>query len=205
MSGKSFSFNFFGYPVRVDLMFFLLAAMLAGSRSNPQYILSWVAVVFVSVLAHEMGHAVIGRSFGLDPRIELTTGGGLTWWQNSRPLTYKQDFLISLAGPAVGLCIGGMVWGGWRYLPLYNVSIQLYYVVLGDLLWVNIGWSVLNLLPILPLDGGNLMRILVKKIRGAHEERLPLQISIGCGALLFLAAISRQMIWGAMLSGSTLR
>ncbi len=201
MNGKSFSFNFFGYPVRVNLMFFLLAALLAGGRSNPQYILSWMAVVFVSVLAHEMGHAVVGRYFGLEPRIELYTGGGLTWWAYPRPLSYRQDFCISLAGPAVGLVIGGMVWSFWRYVPLHNVSIRLYYVVLGDLLWVNIGWSVLNLLPILPLDGGNLMRIMVQKIRGAHEERLPLQISIGCGALLFLAALSRQMIWGAMLSG----
>ena len=201
MSGKSFSFKLFGYPVRVDLMFFLLAAVLAGSRSNPQYILSWVAVVFVSVLAHEMGHAVMGGRFGLEPRIELYTGGGMTWWERPRPLSYRQDFLISLAGPAVGLFIGGMVWFFWRYVPLYNMSIRLYYVILGDLLWVNIGWSVLNLLPMLPLDGGNLMRILVKKVRGAHEERLPLLISIGCGAVLFLLALSRQMIWGAMLSG----
>lgn len=201
MSGKSFNFNFFGYPVRVDLMFFLLAAFLVGSRSVPLEILIGVAVIFVSVLAHEMGHAVVGRRYGLNPRIELYTGGGLTYWESPRSLSYRQDFFISLAGPAVNLCIGGMVWFFWSYVPVYNFSPQLYYRLIGDLLWVNIGWSVLNLLPILPLDGGNLMRIIVKKFRGPYEERLPLQISIGCGALIFLAALSRQMLWGAMLSG----
>ena len=201
MSGKSFSFNIFGFPVRVDLMFFLLAALLAGGRSNPQYILSWVAVVFVSVLAHELGHAAAGRHFGLKPRIELYTGGGLTWWESGRSLSPRQDFLITLSGPAVGLIVGGLVWLARGYAPLYNAPIRLYYVVMGDLLWVNIGWSILNLLPMLPLDGGKLMRIAVQKVRGPYEERLPLQISIGCGALLFLGALSLHMLWGAMLSG----
>lgn len=201
MSRKTFNFHVWGFPVRVDLLFFLLAALLAGGRSNPHYILTWVAVVFVSVLAHELGHAAAGRNFGLNPRIELYTGGGLTWWEYPRNLSPRQEFFITLAGPAVGLAIGAAVWFVVRYAPMHNAPPRLYYVVMGDLLWVNIIWSVLNLMPMLPLDGGKLMRIVVQKVRGPYEEQLPLQISIGCGALLFLLAVSRQMIWGALLSG----
>ncbi len=199
-STKGFTFNLFGFPVHVDPFFFLLAAILGGSRADLTRMAIWIGVVFVSVLAHELGHAFIGRQYGLHPAIELYTGGGLTWWQSSRPLSHFEEFSVSLAGPAIGLVVGGMGWMLQRNIPLSESTRNLH-IILLELLWINIVWSLLNLLPMLPLDGGNIMRVIVQKIRGYRDERLPLMISIGTGVIIFLAALSYGSLWGMMLCG----
>ena len=152
-NAKGFTFNLFGFPVHVDPFFFLLAAILGGSRTDLTRMALWIGVVFVSVLIHELGHAFIGRNYGLHPAIELYTGGGLTWWQSSRPLSHFEEFAVSLAGPATGLIVGIAAWMLQLQLPLSETTRNLH-IILIELRWVNIVWSILNLLPMLPLDGG---------------------------------------------------
>lgn len=214
LQSRVFTFHVFGIRVHVDLYFFLMALILGGNQRNLGFIAIWVAVVFVSVLIHELGHALVSRKYGHAPWIELYPGGGLThgiertsrsvlYWRDLKIKTHDpfiENLAISLAGPAAGFIVGGIVWLGVQGMPDLNSSIYLR-VLVWDLMWVNIGWGILNLIPMLPLDGGNIMRIVVQKLRDDDDERLPLQISIGVGVIAAILALLNGLLWGVMLCG----
>ncbi|MEZ6147021.1 MAG: hypothetical protein R3B91_16710 [Planctomycetaceae bacterium] len=67
------TFSLFGIPVRVIAWFWLTAVILGFSSVHigPEYLLAWVAIVFVSILVHELGHALVAAAFGYPPRILL--------------------------------------------------------------------------------------------------------------------------------------
>jgi len=196
---RAWEFRLLGFPVRVDMSFWFLAVLLGLGSQDVRQILIWVSVVFVSILAHELGHAAMGRRFGLQGSIELYSMGGLTRWVTSRSLTHGQDITIGLAGPLTGLAIGGTVWAtvhltGWPESFYHRV-------IVGDLLWVNIGWGLLNLLPIEPLDGGHVVASTIHWIRGYRDEALPLLVSVIFGGAAVATALIFGMMWGALLAG----
>ncbi len=69
-------FRLAGFPVEIHPSFFILAVLLGLGAGDVRLILLWVAVVFVSILTHELGHAIVGRSYGLQPQIRLYSMGG---------------------------------------------------------------------------------------------------------------------------------
>ena len=187
-----------GFPIEIHWSFFLVATLL-GFSNDLRVLLVWVGVVFVSVLLHEMGHAFVGRRYGMHPEILLYGMGGLTSWRTGRRLTRAQSILVSVAGPAAGLLLGAIVWGITMIdMPDLN---PLGRMTLRSLLWVNIMWSLLNLLPILPLDGGNVMRSAVHIFKGGVDERLPCQISIVFAAAAAGAALMYGMTFAAIFAG----
>src|SRR5436309_2863710 len=102
-------------PVRVHVSFLMMTALLAmsGGRADPTRIVLWVASVFFSVLIHELGHATMGRAFGLAPQIDIHGMGGTTSWQvpiGAPAMTTGRRVLISLAGPGIGFVFGGIVY-----------------------------------------------------------------------------------------------
>ncbi len=191
-------FTLAGFPIQIHWSFFLMAALL-GFSNDLYVLLVWVGVVLVSVLLHEMGHALVGRRFGMQPEIFLYGMGGLTSWRTGRRLTRGQSILVSVAGPGAGLLLGAVVWGIMLIdMPELN---PLGRMALRSLLWVNIIWSVLNLLPILPLDGGNVMRSLVHILKGGVDDRLPRQISVAVAAAGAVAALLYGMTFAAIFAG----
>ena len=192
-------FRLLGFPVSVDPSFFLLAIFLGLGGRDFRLVAVWVGVVFVSILLHELGHAVAGRAFGLEPRIHLYSMGGLTSWRSARSLPHNRNIVISLAGPAAGFAMGLFILWLRSALPVRDSL--LLWVAVQDLLWVNVGWGLVNLLPILPLDGGNVMRSVVQAYRGDHDERTPRLVSIVTGALICLFALWARVFWGAFLAG----
>src|SRR5262245_30914333 len=100
-----------GVPVELDPAFFAVAALVGiGGGRGPGRLILFVIVVLISVLWHEMGHAVMFRHFGRAPRISLHGMGGLTSADGADvPFTPGQRFLSSLAGPVTGLVLGGLV------------------------------------------------------------------------------------------------
>ena len=196
-------FTLAGFPIQIHWLFFLVVALL-GRTYDLRILIVWIGVGFVSVLLHEMGHAFVGRRYGMHPEILLYAMGGLTSWRTARRLTRGQSILVSVAGPCAGLLLGTAVWGITLIeMPELN---PLGRIALDDLLRVNIFWSVLNLLPILPLDGGNVMRSLVHISRGGVDERLPRQISIAFAAAGAVAGLlygwTLAAIFGAYLAFS---
>ncbi len=192
-------FRLFGFPIHVHWTFLLLSALLAYGRNDTTALFMWIAVVFASVLIHELGHAAMGRSFGLSPSIQLYSMGGLTSWSGGRRLAPRQSLLVSLAGPAAGFVVGGAV---YLLRDMFPLSESFYARVLYyDLLWVNFGWGILNLLPILPLDGGQALRSFLQIVRGVDDLKTVQKISVVVGGGLAVLALSRGMLWGAMVAG----
>lgn len=195
---QTLNFKVFNFPVRVHFTFWIMALLLGLNMRNPLYILLWVVVVFVSVLIHELGHAALSARYGRYPWIELRSLGGVTVSARNTVLTHGQEILLSLAGPFAGFALGGVVYALSLVLPVGTPSFINVFVNL--LMWVNIAWGIFNLLPILPLDGGNVMRHLWLWLKNPYDERTPLKISIGVGILAVVAAIYFGMIWGAILA-----
>lgn len=157
-------FHVLRFPVRVQGWFFLIAVLFGLRRDwlPAGYLLEWVAVLFVAVLVHELGHAVAFRRYAQEPRVVLTGMGGLTY--GSAPFrTRREDIITSLAGPLTGLVVLG--------LPAYLLrqaldldSSRLLSQVVHDLYFVSFIWSLINLAPVLPLDGGHVVQALWGKV-----------------------------------------
>ena len=178
----------FGFPLSID-PFFFVTAWLIGGRQAPMWMVVWVVVVLIGVLAHELGHAFAGRRLGMAPWIRLMAFGGMTGWRRPLPLTPGQQIFISAAGPAVGIAIGGSVLLA-MFAGLFSSASPVVMRVVTDVMWVNLGWGVLNLLPILPLDGGHIASSVAGIVAGdrgrmaARVFSIILTVTIGLWALL---------------------
>jgi len=190
-------------PVRILPSFFLMTLLInAGLLDTaPGKLVVWAAVVLVSVLLHELGHAAACLAFGLEPSIDLHGMGGTTSWSARQQLSAGRRIAISLSGPAAGFLVGAVVVLAARVLGGAGVHPEgMGRFAYGSLLYVNIAWGALNLLPMLPLDGGNAMTQLLNAWTHGRGERPALIVSIvvaGASALLALRYLS---FWPALLA-----
>jgi Zn-dependent protease len=100
-------FRVFGIPVRISPVFWIVVLVLGinpRGGTRPAELVIWIAVVLVSILVHEMGHAAMQRRFGGRPWITLYALGGLASCDDCdrRP---SSQVLISLAGPVAGFLL----------------------------------------------------------------------------------------------------
>ena len=189
-------FRIFGFPVRVRASFLVLSVILGIGDGKPIGLAIWMVVVFVGILLHELGHALMGKAFGLSPAIELGGMGGLTYWAKGRNVGAGKSLLISLAGPAVGITIGVAA----KFIPAMPNPIL--HDLVRDIVWVNLYWGVFNLFPILPLDGGNALRSLVQMTKLFDAElvvRIVSLVALAGLGLLLLAAGGGRSIWNLIL------
>src|SRR5215475_9737000 len=175
----------FGIPVKVQPLFLLVVGFLGYSRNlGFEFLVEWIIVVFISILAHEFGHALTVRAFGLSPQILIYGFGGMTSWTDEKGVSPPKHIAISLAGPFAGFLFGGVVYLSNIALPDLFAD-HFGYVTYRDLLWVNWGWGIFNLLPVLPLDGGNVAysieQWVTKKHRGVITRVVSLLVAGGVG------------------------
>jgi Zn-dependent protease len=192
-------FRVFGFPVHVDLSFLVIVALLGyyPGVSASDFVL-WLLIAPLAVLVHELGHAVLARAAGAAPSIALAGFGGVTTYTLPRRVSRGRSIGISLAGPAVGLVIGGA-------LLVYDRSVGVAAGTLAASAWsaavfTTIGWSVLNLLPILPLDGGQALRELLPGDPPTRARRAA-WVSVVVGAAVVLLALKASYVFGALLAG----
>lgn len=185
----SVEFSLFRIPIRIHLWFWLMALWLWTLNSEQGWagLAIWVAVVFQGILMHELGHALVGRAFGRQPRIELIALGGLTWWEQREPLSPGRSLGVSIAGPAVGIVIGLIALVVMDSLRIPEESLGRY--ALSSLIYVNLGWGLLNLLPVLPLDGGNIVASLMEFLSPSRGRLLACYVSFTTIGLLLAATI----------------
>jgi Zn-dependent protease len=185
-------------PVQVHGSFFLTMLLFsAGNLKNPAIVAAWIAAAFVGVLLHELGHAYAGRAFGLAPAIQLHGMGGVTTWVAGKRLSPAKQIVISLAGPLVGIGIGLPL---LLLAPSMNLT-PLQAQAVDGVVWVNLGWGVLNLLPILPMDGGNIMSSFFQLFSPKHGETAARVVSMGVAATVGGAAVFFGFYFGALLAG----
>lgn len=155
----------------------------------------WVAVIFVSVLIHELGHALTAIFFGQKPKITLMALGGVTQRQGASK-SALQEFLIVLNGPMAGflLCFAFYV-----LLKSINSSSMPYLAYIAEIgTFVNLIWTLINLAPVYPLDGGHLMMIACRALFGFKGVRLGYLFSM----LLSIAIAVFFFFMQAILAGS---
>lgn len=176
-------FTLFGFPIVIHWLFWVNTALMGGAlgADTPEAfraVIGWVLAVLVSILIHELGHAFAMRSFG-DRRvgIVLYAFGGLA--QGSQRLTRKEDIQITAAGPGLQIAFGlGVGWAMTLY-PIHNPWLR---EVCDAFTVVSLFWALLNLVPILPLDGGRICAALLGNMRTA------LIISLVCAVALALSS-----------------
>jgi Zn-dependent protease len=154
VDGSIARFQVLGFQVNVQAGFLFICAffLLVGlSDQDPIWDpLAFCAVMFVSIIIHELGHALACRRLRVPVigDVEIHGFGGHVTHRRS---TSRNQLKISLAGPAAGLLFGLP----WLIPYLYVDLPEPARVVLLHVLWINIGWSLMNLIPTKPLDGGN--------------------------------------------------
>jgi len=183
-------------PIRLDPSLFLILALI-GYRPNVTLneILVWVVVAAFCILVHELGHAVAFLAFGKKPSVLLYGFGGVTSAEGA--MGPWASLTTSLAGPIAGFGLGGLilVWamtaGGPEPGTLLDTAFR-------DGLWACFGFGVLNLLPILPLDGGAAVAAFLRGVQGPSGEQVARYISIVFATLLGVLALKFGQIFAAL-------
>ena len=187
------NFRVLGIPVRVHPVFWLTSAWLAWSFSGgPQSnffvpkLLIGIGCIFVAILVHELGHALMNRRFGFHSEIVLYFFGGYA--TSTRHSTWR-DIAVSAAGPAAGFVLFGAVWGAIEILSTTKpftdrTTAELVVHALSISYFINLVWNVANLLPVEPLDGGQISRELFLHFdrRGGMVRHLQLSM-LAAGAV----------------------
>ncbi len=215
-------FSLAGIPVRVSVLFWLAAGLLGWRISQAfaagdqqallRYLVLWIGAAFISIMIHELGHALVYRFFGQATQVVLYHFGGLTvptlWGRRGARLP-QQQFLVSAAGPFaqlifVTLLIAVLKIGGYAVpFPIQSIGLQLglydgdridsplLFALVSFLLQVNIFWPLLNLMPVPPLDGGQMVREGLLTIGVPDATRIANILGTGAGGVLAWLAYSR--------------
>ncbi|MGE0321417.1 MAG: site-2 protease family protein [Polyangiaceae bacterium] len=198
-------FRLFGFPVQIEPSFWVIAVLFglntaAGSMSAIVVgMLTWLGILLVSLLVHELGHALAARAYGESPHIVLHVMGGRTVWDPRAEPTRLQRIVITAAGPLAGYLLAvcsfiALVVSGE---DLLGEKATLTGRVLSQLTILNVFWSTFNLLPVIPFDGGHILAAAL----GKGRERLSLMISVVVGVLAALAFLAGNMMFGAIILG----
>ncbi len=207
-------FSIAGIPVRVHPLFWVIALLFGSSSNSIIDLLTWIVAIFVCILIHELGHAFAMRRYGQGSQIILHFSGGLTvpesisWGGGyaSIALTANQQIFISLAGPFAGFIFAGLVlavsvaFGGtlipnfiFGFIPFPIVLLPIGGEILNSfvmsLLWISIFWGFINLMPVYPLDGGNVTRYILTQTDPLNGLRTSLWVSVIAGAAVAFAGL----------------
>ena len=197
--GLHWSLLVFGVVVATNLAGFFFPTFAPGASSAVLLAAGAIAAALLSlsILAHEFGHALVARHHGVGTN-------GITLWMlggvarlTGEPRTPRHAFDIAVAGPLVSVAIAAAA--GLSAVVSAVVGLPtLVVAVLGYLGAVNLGLAVFNMLPALPLDGGRALQAWkwhrngdreVATVEAAQIGRRVAQGMIGLGMLqLFLGA-----------------
>lgn len=186
-------------PIRIYPFFWVLAAIIGWMASNSiEGTAIWVAIIVVSVLIHEFGHALTAVAFGNQAQIELIGLGGVTQRQGPK-LSLWKDFLIVFNGPLAGFLLFMFATYLWSVLEKTHPH-SLWTETIRITALANLWWTIINLLPVHPLDGGRLLSIFLESIFGMRGIKMSFLISsiiaVACSILFF---IDRDLLPGAFL------
>lgn len=184
---------------KLDPLFLVLAFGIGWLNSStvPEIFL-WAIVIFISILVHELGHALTAIAFGHTAEITFMPLGGLTS-RTGPKLNSLREFLIVLNGPLAGFALYFLC----RFLLQANEfpsgSSLGYMLLIGT--YINLVWTILNLFPVFPLDGGKLVMILLEKMFGIKGGRIAYGVSFVTAALFaLLFFVMQELFAGAIFS-----
>ena len=154
--GKYHVCDAFGIPIYVDVSFLFLLLIFVMDFGSFTFGVAAALALAISVILHELGHALTARVFGYRTRdITLSLLGGCASLI-ALPRKAWQEFVTALAGPLVSFAIAGAV----LLLDVFGIVVQNAWLrnVLVYTLWMNVMLGAFNLLPGFPMDGGRIFR-----------------------------------------------
>ncbi len=192
--------NLFGIPFYIHPSWFLVLGLVTWSYSSglgaqfPQLSaglalllgLMTALMLFASVVAHELGHSFVAIGQGIDVKsITLFIFGGLASLEKESK-TPGEAFWVAIAGPLVSLLLCGIL----TAIGVTTAASGPLAAILGVLASVNLALALFNLIPGLPLDGGNILKAIVWKITGNPYK-----------GVTFASRVGQIFGWVAILSG----
>lgn len=236
-------FMLLGFPVRVAWTFWLGAiafgyefcrafALLSGNPVDPYsggnlgmgpLLVVWTLCLFLSILIHELGHALAFRRYGIQSSIVLYHFGGLavptssyTPGRSIARMREKEDLVVAAAGPALQLLsaaalimifkLAGYQIAIFNNMPAFlsrvpwlaegnMIDSEGLYALVSFYVFPSVVWALLNLVPVWPLDGGRIARSLIVINGGTIAQSL--WVSVICsGALAIYAFQNHQTFMG---------
>lgn len=195
---------------------------------GPANLVAWILCVLVSILVHEFGHALTMRAFGHWPEVVLHHFGGYATYRGRE--TPWRSLLITAAGPGVqfllfGLLLASSLWVlrnevSWVavLLPQNFLNVQWIipdllsragvfgkgtplYAMMSSLLFINLFWPLLNLLPVFPLDGGRILQsvLTIAGVRASQNWTLKVGVALGTIVAVYFL-LQGNFIAGAMFA-----
>ncbi len=192
--------NLFGIPLYIHPSWFLVLGLVTWSYSSglgAQFPLlsgglalllglMTALLLFASVVAHELGHSFVAKAQGIDVKsITLFIFGGLASLEKESK-TPAEAFWVAIAGPLVSLLLSGI----FIAIGFGTVTSGPLAAIIGVLASVNLALALFNLIPGLPLDGGNILKALVWKITGNPYK-----------GVVFASRVGQIFGWVAIASG----
>lgn len=217
MFGKRFElFKLFGFPIRIDLSWFIVAVLVTWTLATLVFPQDYEGLgqgtywgmgvvgalgLFLSIVLHELGHALVARQYGVPMGgITLFIFGGVAEMSADSP-SAKAEFMVAIGGPLVSvliaaLCLGTAELGGSVEWPMAMVGVVHYLGV------INAAVVVFNMVPAFPLDGGRVLRSILWYWKGSLRWATRVTSRIGGGFGLFLIGAGiLTVIRGALLGG----
>lgn len=192
--------NLFGIPFYVHPSWFFILTLVTWTYGNQLAVLFpglggafplllgllTALLLFASVLAHELGHSFVAIRQGIEVKsINLFLFGGLANLEKESK-TPAEAFMVAIAGPVVSLLLFGI-------LTLIGANLSLsgpLTAIIGLVASINLALALFNLIPGLPLDGGNILKAIVWKITGNQYK-----------GIIFASRVGQLFGWIAILSG----
>jgi len=201
------NFKLFGMPITVQPFFFLILAMFGGAFdllngfTTAKFLLVIVFIIagFISILIHELGHALMMKKYGRHPEIILHGFGGVAI-SSGIPFTKKQSILVTAMGPLAQLILSGLAFGILKLMEGKFPTDQSFYFV-HSLWFVSWYWALLNLIPIFPLDGGQLLSAFMgpRRQKDVHLTGIVLAGLIIAGLIYLLITTGHLQIFALVI------
>lgn len=195
-------FSLFNIPIRVLPWFWLTLAFIGGvlrvdGKEAFFLLLLFLIAGFISILVHELGHALTAKAFGKRVEIVLQAFGGYAAYSGGAPLSRMRTFLVTAAGPALQIVLGvaALLFLSFQatqndvtlreFVGAYhNSSPSVYFW--ATLTGISFIWAILNLLPVLPLDGGRLLQTILGPSRIKLTLMISIAVAVGVGVLYYM-------------------
>ncbi|MGB3513685.1 MAG: site-2 protease family protein [Microcoleaceae cyanobacterium] len=200
MNGSFRVGNLFGIPFYINSSWFIVLGLVTLTYSDslafqfPELggILPWILgliaalLLFSSVLAHELGHSFVALSQGIEVKsITLFIFGGLASLDRESK-TPAEAFWVAIAGPLVSILLFGL----FTAINVFTGIAGPLAAIIQLLAYINLVLALFNLIPGLPLDGGNILKSIVWKITNNPYK-----------GVIFASRVGQIFGWLAIISG----
>ena len=196
--GPSFTFaRLRGIDIRVHWSWLIILWLITWAVQGvfAEFVESWssgqrtvaalvaATLFFVSILLHELSHALVAQAYGLRvPSITLFVFGGVAALADESR-NAREELVVAVAGPLMSFLLSGVFGAAWLVLRGQDIA-----VVAGYLSLINLALAIFNLLPGFPLDGGRVFRAIVWQLTGSRLRATQVAARVGSGVAYLLIA-----------------